>query len=143
MNKRFITLALSFLIAALAARADLNIEAVVAEAKADAANAPAVVAKAATENPDKAVELVSAAVTAIPEKVIEIVCAVCKGLPKLSPELVRAALDIYKDRSAEIVVGIADCVPPEVLEALAAPTNRDEPYFPPQPTPDPIVSPSS
>jgi hypothetical protein len=90
------------------------------------------------------VELVTASVTAIPQKVIDIVCAVCKGLPKLAPELVRAALDVYPDRSSEIVVGIADCVPAELREALAAPTapasNRVVPYV--QPINGDVVSPA-
>ncbi len=147
MNKRLVSV-LCFSFAALLVRADIVIQDVVNEAKKDIEKAPAVVAKAAVESPDDAIELVKASVTAIPEKVIQIVCAVCKGLPKMSPELVRTALDIYPDRSAEIVVGITDCVPAEVREALAAPAAVAAPVRPtviplPQPINPDVVSPSN
>ena len=141
MNKRSTLLIVVFAIAALIARADLNIDAVVTEAKVDLEKAPAIVAKAAVDNPDSAVQIVTASVSAIPQKVIEIVCAVCKGLPKLSPEVVRAVLDVFPDRSSEIVAGVIDCVPADVRPALAAPVAPPPP--PPQPNPPIIVSPSN
>jgi hypothetical protein len=150
MKKRSLTLVLGFAVAALVGRAaDLNIEAVVAQAKADPSQAAALVSKAAAENPSVAVALVTETIKALPSKVVSIVCDTCKLMPKMSSELVRAALDQYPDRSAEIITGITDCVPTEVKEAIAlpppaggvAPARRAIPL--PQPIdPSQIVSPS-
>lgn len=144
MKTRSLKLLAGFMLAAVAARADINIENIVGEAKVDIEKAPAIVAKgaAAAETPGTAVELLTASVTAIPDKTIEIVCAVCKVLPKLSPELVRAALDVFPDRSAEIVAGVTDCIPPEAAEVFAAAEQDDRDPNPPPVIPDPVVSPS-
>ena len=92
MNRRLFSLLVAFPLAALMVRAEINIDALVAQAVADAEKAPALVAKTALENPDVAVKLVAATATAIPGKVTEIACAVCKSLPNLAPEIVRAVV---------------------------------------------------
>src|SRR5574344_451512 len=118
MNRRLFSLLVAFPLAALMVRAEINIDALVAQAVADAEKAPALVAKTALENPDVAVKLVAATATAIPGK------------------------------AAEIVAGVTDCVPADVREALAAPPAAlaapaaAAPIPLPQPINPDIVSPS-
>ena len=147
---------ISLLFAAVTVRADFNLDSVVASAKADTKNAPAIVAKAAVDNPNFAIQLVSAAVKALPDQAVGITQAVLNALPNRAIEVVRAVIEAQPKLAAEIVAAVLrekpelagqiaaiPGLPTDVQQVLVAPPGPAIPVFPPQPVTPEIVSPSS
>ena len=74
-------LIITFFLATVALHAEFKVDTVLANAKSDPKNAPAIVAFAAVDNPKFLLPLLSAAVDAFPDQAVEIVQALLKANP--------------------------------------------------------------
>jgi hypothetical protein len=140
-----------FLLAGLLAGASIGlgeteINKVVAEARVDLDNAPAVVATAITNAPDDAGEILTGALVKIPERALAILRAALEVMPdkakdfvriavlaqpKLAPEIVTTALTLYPDQAAELIAAAVEVAPDDVKSAIAAPGNGNGATFDP------------
>jgi len=170
LNMKLRAFFLTFLLAAVALHAEFKIDTVLASAKSDPKNAPAIIAFAAVDNPKFLLPLVSASVDALPEQAVEIVRALLKVAPKQALEIVRAAViaqpklvggissvavALLPDRADQIIKVANDAAAgvPETAEASptggnlgpngVAGSSPSAPAFPAQPIRPDLVSPSS
>jgi hypothetical protein len=159
---------ITFFLATVALRAEVKVDSMLANAKSDPKNAPAIVALAAVDNPKFLLPIVSASVEALPNQAVEIVRALLKIAPKQALEIVRAAINaqpqlagrissmaaaMFPDQAEQIVKAADDAAAgvPETAEASPTSSNLggsagafpSAPAFPAQPIRPDLVSPSS
>jgi hypothetical protein len=119
---------------------------IVAQARIDLDNAPAVVATAITEQPDDSAPILTGALVQIPERALAILRAAMEVMPKkakefvrigilaqpkLSPEIVTTALTLFPEQAAELVAAAVEVAPEEMRSAIAAPGNGNGATFDP------------
>lgn len=123
-----------------------DVTAIVAKARIDLDNAPAVVATAITEEPDASAAILTAALVQIPERALaifrgalevmpdkakEFVRIAILAQPKLSPEIVTTVLALYPDQAAGLIAAAVEVAPEDVRSAIAAPGNGNGATFSP------------
>jgi hypothetical protein len=169
MNARLFFLITTIVVANIGRAADPTVDSVVAGARSDPANAPAIVALAVIEHPKSLERIVTDSVAALPDRAVDIVRALLKvapkqaaaivgaaiqGAPKLAVEITTAAVALLPDRRAEIIAAAVDAAPVELRGVFTAPmgeslrasgitSDTTPPSFPAQPIRPDLVSPSS
>jgi hypothetical protein len=161
---------ITFLLATVALHAEFRIGDVLASAKSDPKNAPAIIAFAAVDNPrfllpllsgsvealpDQAVEIVRALLKVAPNKALDIVRVAIQAQPKLAVKISSVAVALLPDQADQIIKVAGDTAAGAPETAEASPTGGDigpngaagaspsAPPFPAQPIRPDLVSPSS
>lgn len=146
MKTKVLVLLATLMVFASAGYAGAEVSKIVARARLDLDNAPAVVATAITQEPDDAAAILTGALVQIPERALAILRAALEVMPerakefvriailaqpKLSPEIVTTALTLYPDQAAELIAAAVEVAPEDVRTAIAAPGNGNGATFDP------------
>jgi len=146
MKTKVLVLLVTLFVFASLASAEPDTARVVAQARLDLDNAPAVIATAITASPDDAASILAAALVQIPERALAILRAALEVMPdrakefvriailaqpRLAPEIVTTALTLFPDQAAELIAAAVEVAPEDVRSAIAAPGNGNGATFDP------------
>lgn len=120
------------------ASAEVDTDRIIAQARLDLDNAPAVVATAIAADEEDAAPILTAALVRIPERALGIFRAAVEVLPgrakefvriailaqpRLAPEIVTTALILLPGQAAGLIEAAVEVAPESVRTAIAAPGN--------------------
>jgi hypothetical protein len=120
VSKRIFTTFAAFVFLAAGLRAEFNMDALIARASGDPANAPAMIANAVVANPKLVSQIVSAALTAMPKQAVQIVRALLKVDPEQANQIVQAAIRAQPNLAVQITDAAVETLPNQAADIVKA-----------------------